>query len=92
MIGLLRNIVIVMLLLTLVYVILSAYARWKHRRLLSNEYETLSDVMKRAEARDEYIARGMKSYARSYRPKLFLGVFIIPSVIMIGLIWLAQYS
>lgn len=92
MIILLRNIVIVMLLLTLIYVVLSTYARWKHKRLLSNEYETLSDVMKRAEDRSEYVARGMKAYAKSYRPKLFLGVFIIPSIIIIGLVWLAQYS
>lgn len=92
MFGLLRNIVIVMLLLTLIYVILSTYARWKHRRLLQAEYKTLSEIEQAAEDEDEFIARGMKAYARSYRPKLFLGVFIVPSVIMIGLIWLAQYS
>ncbi len=92
MFGLIRNIVIIFLLLSVVYAVLSFTARFKHRRLLEAEYETLPDFDKMAESEDDFVARGMKAYTRSYRPKLLLGVFIIPSLIGFGLIWLAQYG
>ena len=39
-----------------------------------------------------FIARGMKRYARSYKPKLILGVYIIPGAVMGLLMYLAQYG
>ena len=92
MFSLIRNIVIILLLLSLVYAVLSFTARIKHRQLLEAEYEMLPEYDKMAESEDDYASRGMKAYTRSYRPKLFLGVFIIPSLIGFGLIWLAQYG
>ena len=34
----------------------------------------------------------MKAYDRSLKPKLILGVYIIPGAIAALLIWLAQYG
>ena len=45
-----------------------------------------------SEEKDVFIARGMKRYARSYKPKLILGVYIIPGAVMMLLMYLAQYG
>jgi len=44
------------------------------------------------EDKETFVARGMKKYGRSYKPKLILGVYIIPGLIMGFLIYLAQYT
>jgi len=44
------------------------------------------------EDKDVFIARGMKRYGRSYKPKLILGVYVIPGLVMGFLIYLAQYT
>lgn len=92
MFGLVRNLVLIFLILSVAYVILSLSARIKHRGKLEDEYDALPDIRKQVIDRDQFIAEGMKDYVRSYRPKLFLGVFIIPSIVIFGLIWLAQYG
>ncbi|GLQ21620.1 hypothetical protein ACFFUB_09650 [Algimonas porphyrae] len=92
MFGLVRNIVLIFLILSVAYVILSVTARFKHRRELEAEFDALPDIRRQVMDRDQFIAEGMKAYVRSYRPKLFLGVFIIPSIVIFGLVWLAQYG
>jgi len=92
MIPLLRNIIIIFLLLTVAYAILSFTARVKHRVLLESEYKTQSDLRQMSEEKDVFIARGMKKYARSYKPKLILGVYVIPGLVMGLLMYLALYT
>jgi len=92
MIPLLRNIIIIFLLLTVAYAILSFTARVKHRSNLEAEYKTQSDLRQMTEEKDVFIARGMKKYARSYKPKLILGVYIIPGLVMALLMYLALYT
>jgi len=74
MLPLIRNIIIIFLVLTLAYAILSFTARVKHRVNLEAEYKTQSELRQMSEDKDVFIARGMKKYARSYKPKLILGV------------------
>jgi len=83
-----RNIVIIFVLLSIIYVILSLVSRFKQRAKLKIEY----DVEKPAEEKDEFVAKGMQKYQRSIRPKLFLGVYVIPFIILIGLLYLANKS
>lgn len=92
MLPLVRNIVIVFLLLTIVYAILSFTARMRHRSQLAAEYKTQSEIKQITEDKETYIARGMKRYGRSYKPKLILGVYVIPMIIIGVLLYLAQYS
>jgi len=87
-----RNIVIVFLLLSIAYAILSFTARVKQRVQLEAEYKTQSDLRQQAEEKEIFVARGMKRYGRSYKPKLILGVYIIPGLIIGFLIYLAQYG
>lgn len=89
---LIRNIVIIFLLLSVAYAILSFTARVKQRVQLEAEYKTQSELKQITEDKETYVARGMKKYGRSYKPKLILGVYIIPGLIMGFLVYLAQYT
>lgn len=92
MFALVRNIVIVFLLLSVAYAILSFTARVKHRVQLESEYKTQSELRQMSEDKEVFVARGMKKYGRSYKPKLILGVYVIPGLIISFLIYLAQYT
>lgn len=87
-----RNIVIIFLLLSVAYAILSFTARIKHHAQLQAEYKTQSELRQMSEEKEIFIARGMKKYGRSYKPKLILGVYIIPGAAMALLMYLAQYG
>jgi len=92
MFVLIRNIVIVFLLLSVAYAILSFTARVKQRSQLEAEYKSQSELKQVTEEKEVFVARGMKRYGRSYKPKLILGVYVIPGLIMGFLIYLAQYT
>lgn len=92
MFALVRNIIILFLLLTIIYAILSFTARLRQKSLLEAEYKTQSELRQITEDKEVFIARGMKRYGRSYKPKLILGVYVIPGIIVGGLIYLAQYA
>ena len=92
MFALVRNFIIIFLLLSIAYAILSFTARVKHRVQLEAEYKSQSELRQVTEDKEVFVARGMKRYGRSYRPKLILGVYIIPGLIMGLLIYLGQYS
>jgi len=92
MFSLIRNIVIIFLLLTIIYAVLSFTARWRERSRLASEYEVQSELKKTTMEKDVFIAAGMKRYGRSYKPKLILGVYVVPGAIMALLVYLAQYT
>ena len=83
-----RNIVLILFVLTLIYLALSTVSRLRKRQRLSIEYEaTHAETPK-----DEFIAKGMQKYERSLKPKLFIGVYLFPLAVIILLGYLAQYS
>jgi hypothetical protein len=84
--------VIIFLILTVVYVLLSQWSRWRERARLRDEYQAGEDLLRQTATEDEYVARGMVAYSRSLRPKLFLFVYAIPGAIGTLLVWLAQYG
>ena len=92
MFMIIRNIVIIFILLSIAYAILSFTARVKQRVHLEAEYKSQSELRQITEDKEVFIARGMKRYGRSYKPKLILGVYIIPGLVMGFLIYLAQYT
>lgn len=92
MLGLIRAIIIIFLILTVIYVILSQWSRWRERERLRDEYQAGDDLLRQTATEDEYIARGMTAYSRSLRPKLFLFVYAIPGALGTLLVWLAQYG
>jgi len=83
-----RNIVFIVLILSVIYVLLSTSGRLRQRKRLNSEFK----ASKSETNKDEFMTTGMVKYDRSMRPKLFLFVFIIPIIIIGTLIFLAQYS
>jgi hypothetical protein len=92
MLGLIRAIVIIFLILTVIYVVLSQWSRWRERARLRDEYQAGNDLLRQTATEEEYVARGMTAYSRSLRPKLFLFVYAIPGALGTLLVWLAQYG
>jgi hypothetical protein len=92
MFPIIRNVVIIFILLSIAYAILSFTARMRQRASLEADYKTQSEIKQVTEKKDVFVARGMKRYGRSYKPKLILGVYVIPGLIMGLLIYLAQYA
>ena len=83
-----RNIILIVFILSAIYVLLSTSGRMRQRKRLNSEYKASNSEINK----DEFMTTGMVKYDRSMRPKLFLFVFIIPIIIIGTLIFLAQYS
>jgi len=83
-----RNIVIILVLLTAVYIALSTVSRIRQRQKLKLNYKD-KDI---TEPQDEYMTKGMAKYERSLKPKLFVLVYIFPLAVLLLLGYLAQYS
>ena len=84
----LRNIMIIILVLTVIYAVLSFKARRQHKDKLIGAYEA-SD---KTDSQDVFIKKGLSSYQRSYRPKLILTVYLIPLAVISLLIYLANHT
>jgi len=83
-----RNIVLILFVLTLIYLALSTLSRLRKRQRLKLEYKTTqADTPE-----EDFIAKGMQKYERSLKPKLFMGVYLFPLAVILLLGYLAQYS
>lgn len=87
-----RNIVVIFVLLSIAYAVLSIKARMTQRAKLDAEFTAPDKSKDIAVSKEEYIATGMKKYGKSYRPKLIFGVYLVPLAIMALLIYLVQYT
>ena len=83
-----RNIILIIMVLTIIYAILSFKARRQARDKIAGDYET-SD---KSESKTAFIDKGLKGYQRSYRPKLVLIVYLIPLSVVSLLIYLANHT
>jgi uncharacterized ion transporter superfamily protein YfcC len=83
-----RNIVLLLSVLTVTYVIVSASKRRKRRAELLDEYDGTDQVQDKS----EFVAQGMVKYTKSYRSKLILCIFLLPIFIFFLLIYLANRS
>ena len=81
-----RNIVLILFVLTAIYLALSTVSRLRQRRKLLTDYTAKHP----ATPKEEFIAKGMQKYERSLKPKLFVGVYLFPLVVITLLIYLAQ--
>lgn len=83
-----RNIVLILFLLTIIYLALSTLSRRRRLNRLKLDYKTGSH----SEPEGEFISKGMQKYERSLKPKLFAGVYLFPLAVILLLGYLAQYS
>ena len=81
-----RNIVLILFVLTIIYIALSTLSRLRHSRKLKVEYKAANDKT----PQEEFIAKGMHKYERSLKPKLFIGVYLFPLAVISLLVYLAQ--
>ncbi|TMV07113.1 hypothetical protein FGK63_13450 [Ruegeria sediminis] len=87
MFGALRLFLVLLVLQTIAYVGLSLYSRSVRRAKLEAHW----DRKKMVGDRDAFIARGLKVYDNSFRRKLILGVYIVPWVAILTLIYVVNY-
>ncbi len=87
MFGMLRLFFFLLVAQTIAYVCLSLYSRSVRRGKL----ETHWDNKGLAGDREAFVQRGLKKYDNSFRRKLILGVYFIPWVAVIALIYFVNY-
>lgn len=88
MFALARLMVIGFVVLTIVYVSLSFYSRSVRRGKLEKEW----DEEGMTGDRDAWIDEGLQDYDGSLRRKLILGVYIIPVILVVTMIYLMNFS
>lgn len=78
--------------LTVLYVLISVYARSVRREWLEKNFDAGNATGDAAGDRDAYIAQGMKDHDHSLRRKLIWLVYIIPAVVFTTLFWTLNFS
>ncbi|MEM6658439.1 MAG: hypothetical protein AAF625_10150 [Pseudomonadota bacterium] len=87
MFGAMRLFLILLVLQTIAFVALSFYSRAVRRRKL----ETWWDQKGKTGNKDAFVERGLHVYDNSFRRKLILGVYIVPWLMIGGLIYFVNY-
>lgn len=77
---------ILMGVLTAIYIALGWYMRWDRARRLEDEHASGKGS---ALTREDFVAKGLAEYDRSWERKLLLGIFILPILIALGLAFVA---
>jgi hypothetical protein len=88
MIGIIRLAVFGFLALTVTYFLVQLYSRSVRKEKLEKEWDT--DPINEGESkhvRDAFIKEGLVKYDHSLRRKLIVLIYIIPTLIFIGTIW-----
>ena len=88
MIGLLRLLLILLVIQTIAYVGLSFYSRSVRKRKLAEHWERKEAMKGDKEA---FVERGLKRYDQSFRRKLILGVYIVPWVAIVAIIYIRNF-
>ena len=83
-----RLIVFGFLILTVIYVCLFFYSRSVRKSKLREWYQDSDKSMDE----DTFVDEGLKEYDASIRPKLLLGVYIVPIVTICVIIYLTNFA
>lgn len=76
--------------LSVVYLSISIYSRSVRREKLEEAWAEENEGSTDMAARDAYVEAGIVAYNNSFRPKLIGLVYIIPTVIVIAIIYLTN--
>lgn len=74
--------------LTVIYWLLAIYFRSLERERLEKEY----DHGRIEGTRDGHVAQGLAAYENSLRRRLIWLVFVIPTAVVIALVWILNFS
>jgi hypothetical protein len=78
--------------LTVIYWLISIYARSVRREALEKRWDEDLAGGDAPGDRDAYIKAGMRAYERSLRRRLIGLVYVVPALVVMLLIWLNNYS
>lgn len=87
MIGLIRLAIVAFVVMTLFYFLISIYSRSLRRERLEKSWESEGLIGDR----EAYIREGLARYDASIRPKLIWGVYIIPTVVILVILYLINF-
>lgn len=87
MIGLIRLAVFGFIALTVLYFVVVIYSRSVRREKLENEWAENGGIGDR----DAFVNEGLKRYESSMRRKLIVAVYIVPIIIVTGLIYILNF-
>lgn len=87
MIALIRLMVIGFVVMSIFYVLISIYSRSVRREKLEKSWDEENPDAGDAAARHEYIEDGMRQYESSLRKKLIWLVYVIPTLLVITLLY-----
>ncbi|MDO6614612.1 MULTISPECIES: hypothetical protein [Pacificibacter] len=73
--------------LTVLYGLLSIYVRSLVRERLEQDWEDEGSIGRR----DDYVQKGLDDYAQSLRPKLLLGVYILPLITFCVIFYMTNF-
>lgn len=88
--GLIRLVVFGFLALSVVYLLVSVYSRSIRREKLEKRWAEDHPDSADDAARQTYIEQGMVEYQSGIRPKLILLVYVIPTILIIIILFLTN--
>ncbi len=83
------RIVIFFAVLTAIYLGLDWYMRGQRVRDLEEEH---ASGLGSSLSREDYVAKGIAVYSRSWQRKALLGIFAAPIIVILIIAWLANYA
>ncbi len=81
------SILVALAILTAIYLVLSLWSRSVRKEKLEDEW----DEEIRTGDRDAFVEEGLRDYDRSFRRKLIRGVYVVPVVLILGLIYVVNF-
>lgn len=73
--------------MTVLYVLVSLYSRSVRREKLEERWEREG----RPGDRDAYVEAGMEEYSGSFRRKLILAIYVVPTIVLVVVIYLTNF-
>lgn len=92
MIAFFRLAVFGLVALTVVYLIVSAYAASVRRERLEGEWDDNPPAGADAEARAAFIAEGMRAWRHGLRHKLILAVYVVPILMVAIIVYVLNFT
>ncbi len=88
MLPFLRLMLILLIVLTILYIAVSIYAR----RVRRGKLEAHWDRKGMTGDRDAFVERGLTKYDRSFRRRLILGIYVVPLSVIAILVYVTNFN
>ncbi len=85
--GLVRLVFFGFIFLSIIYLSLSWFSRSVRREKLENEWD---EERPEGVSRDQFVTDGITDYNNGLRPKLLLLVYVVPTIVITGIIYVTN--